>query len=174
MQPCVKSTHQPSLQILSLFLKGTTSNGTGNLVDQFWKVPFAKPPVGALRFAPPQPSVSWSGIRNATHSLFFCPQYPFSGNGLEPSKVSAGSEDCLYLNIFRPRKAATRKMPVMVSTMLHRGGFILYSLEKCRQGATSCTKSYPANHGEPPFLFSLSIWLFDIFCFFNRSQFSSL
>jgi hypothetical protein len=57
-----------------------------------WKgVPFAAPPLAHLRWTPPQPVIAWSGVRNATTFGSQCTQ----GGG-------AGSEDCLFLNVFAP------------------------------------------------------------------------
>jgi len=95
---------------------GQTLNNSGNLVDAFWGIPFAKPPTGDLRFAAPQPSEPWSGVRNAHFKLYSCPQHvPVTGKPV-------GTEDCLYLNIYRPRSSAASKVPVMV--WIHGGGFV--------------------------------------------------
>jgi para-nitrobenzyl esterase len=80
-----------------------------------WKgIPFARPPVGRLRFRPPEPPESWSGIRDA--SAF--------GPSAMQRRAAPGmtvSEDCLYLNIWAPA-ADGRKKPVMV--WIHGGGFM--------------------------------------------------
>ena len=101
-----------SLQFCSLNIPiaGQTLNYTGNLVDAFWGIPFAKPPTGDLRFAPPQPSEPWSGVRNANLKILKCPQHEF--------QTPVGAEDCLYLNIYRPRNSTVTKAPVMVATLL--------------------------------------------------------
>ncbi|PPV06307.1 carboxylesterase family protein [Xanthomonas bromi] len=58
-------------------------------------IPFAAPPVGALRFRAPQPAMRWSGVRDATHVGPAClPRYRFGQKAL--------SEDCLTLNIYTP------------------------------------------------------------------------
>jgi len=82
----------------------------------FLGVPYAAPPIGSLRWAPPQPAASWSDVREATKLARPCAQ--------EPGEVANGStnEDCLYLNIMAPRISANnRPKPVMV--WLHGGGF---------------------------------------------------
>ena len=87
--------------------------------DVFKGVPFAAPPVGALRWAPPQPVGAASGDRPATDYGANCAQKlnpdgaPNAGGAVGPI-----SEDCLYLNVWAPRHAA--KSPVMV--WLHGGG----------------------------------------------------
>jgi para-nitrobenzyl esterase len=69
-------------------------------------IPFAAPPVGDLRWKPPQPVAAWTGDRAATEYAASCPQN--SRLGAE-AKVS---EDCLYLNVFAPETA--KNLPVMV------------------------------------------------------------
>ncbi|MBV8388407.1 MAG: carboxylesterase family protein [Mucilaginibacter sp.] len=76
-------------------------------------VPFAVPPVGELRWRPPQPPAKWPGIRDAKK---FAPAPMQSGNPL-----SGKSEDCLYLNIWSPAKSAGENMPVLV--WIHGGAF---------------------------------------------------
>src|ERR1700691_6404298 len=96
-----------------------TANGAvrglaSGAVDEFLGIPYAAPPVGALRWQPPQPAASWSGVRDATAFAPHCPQPP-SGFG-----VASTSENCLYLNVFTPPGARGRHLPVMV--WIH-GGF---------------------------------------------------
>jgi para-nitrobenzyl esterase len=76
--------------------------------DQFLGIPYAAPPVGALRWQPPRPAASWHGVRAATSFAPHCPQ-PSSLFG-----VASSSEDCLYLNVFTPAGARARHLPVMV------------------------------------------------------------
>jgi para-nitrobenzyl esterase len=87
-----------------------------------WKgVPFAKPPVGSLRFRAPELPDSWEGIRDATSFSPVAPQtqreiMEFFGND-----VSNMNEDCLYLNVWSPG-ADNKKRPVMV--WIHGGAFV--------------------------------------------------
>ncbi|XP_034032703.1 fatty acyl-CoA hydrolase precursor, medium chain [Thalassophryne amazonica] len=97
-------------------------------VHAFLGVPFAKPPVGALRLRAPQPAEGWEGVRDASRQPFICIQYTRQlkdlvntmwGLTLELPDIS---EDCLYLNIYTPgNKAPDAKLPVMV--WIHGGGF---------------------------------------------------
>jgi para-nitrobenzyl esterase len=94
---------------------GAVSDGVAS-----WKgIPFAQPPVGALRWRAPQPAQRWSGVRQATAYSHDCMQKPFPSDaaplGTEPA------EDCLYANVWKPAGAA-RKMPVMV--WVYGGGFV--------------------------------------------------
>jgi para-nitrobenzyl esterase len=76
--------------------------------DEFLGIPYAAPPVGALRWQPPRPAAPWHGIRAATTYAPHCPQ-PSSTFGL-----ASTSEDCLYLNVFTPARNKSQNLPVMV------------------------------------------------------------
>ena len=89
--------------------QGTLSGKAVNGVQQFLGVPFAAPPVGPLRWQPPQPPV-WSGQRDATKFGPACAQ----GDG--------GSEDCLTLNIYRPPNAKNAPLLVWVHGGFFTGG----------------------------------------------------
>ena len=78
-----------------------------------WKaIPFAKPPVGELRWKAPRDPEPWEGIRDGSKFCDKCTQYSFFG-GIE------GKEDCLYLNIWRPNSNENR-LPVYF--WIHGGG----------------------------------------------------
>ncbi len=97
----------------------------------WYGVPFAKPPIDDLRWRVPQPLDPWDGVRDATATARCEPCMQKTGVPMEDlvgyieasfaskgeSKV-IGSEDCLYLNIFRPKTAA-RELPVYV--FIHGG-----------------------------------------------------
>ena len=85
----------------------------GNTV-RFLKIPYAKPPVGELRWKAPEPNDPWSGVRHEAAFASPCPQPPS-----QQSPASA-DEDCLYLNVWRPNRSVDRA-PVMV--WIHGGGF---------------------------------------------------
>ena len=90
------------------------ANGT---VDEFLGIPYAAPPVGALRWQPPQPAASWSGVRDATQFAPHCPQ--LAG----PFGLASTSENCLFLNVFTPRhQRAGSHFPVMV--WIHGGALV--------------------------------------------------
>ena len=97
-------------------LRGSTEAG----VTSFKGIPYAAPPVGALRWRDPQPATKWRGIRDATRFAPDCVQGLRVGKEVPPDP-SGNAEDCLYLNIWRPAGTAT-KLPVMV--WIHGGGFV--------------------------------------------------
>ena len=78
-----------------------------------WKgVPYAKPPVGELRWKAPRNPHPWHGIRHSTDRFDVATQPLMSPLWLPANQV-VGSEDCLYVNVFRPKKHA-KNLPVYV------------------------------------------------------------
>ena len=83
----------------------------------FRGIPFAAPPVGPLRWKEPQVPAAWTGVRQARNFGAACPQ---DEAHKEPwAQVGPRSEDCLFLNVWRPLRAG--KYPVMV--FIHGGSF---------------------------------------------------
>ena len=79
----------------------------------FRGIPFAKPPVGPLRFRAPEPAEPWSGVRDASAFGPAAPQAPVGLDGIPGLEVGEKREDCLTLNVFTPGADAGRR-PVMV------------------------------------------------------------
>jgi para-nitrobenzyl esterase len=78
-------------------------------VESFKGLPYATPPVGKLRWMPPQEPENWAGIRDALEFSHMCPQTADDRDG---NLVFVGNEDCLYLNVFKP--AGAQALPVIV------------------------------------------------------------
>uniref|UniRef100_A0A8C3YGP2 Carboxylic ester hydrolase n=1 Tax=Catagonus wagneri TaxID=51154 RepID=A0A8C3YGP2_9CETA len=105
--------------------------GLAQPVAVFLGVPFAKPPLGSLRFAPPQPAEPWSFVKNTTSYPPMCSQDPVTIQMIldiftnkKESVTVEQSEDCLYLNIYTPADLTKRsKLPVMV--WIHGGGLVV-------------------------------------------------
>ena len=114
---CAQAAKAVQTKVASGMLEGQTE---ASGVKSFKGIPFAKPPVGDLRWKAPQPVERWSGVRKATAF----------GNSAMQAKVfddmvfrSPGvSEDCLYLNVWTPAKNMKEKLPVLV--YFYGGGYV--------------------------------------------------
>ncbi|XP_066438836.1 fatty acyl-CoA hydrolase precursor, medium chain-like isoform X1 [Eleutherodactylus coqui] len=104
---------------------------TSKTVNAFFGVPFAKPPVGPLRFAGPKPPEPWSSVRDASEYPPMCLQEDVMSEMVEgyfqsSFRMPPSSEDCLYLNVFTPSDRDPKsKLPVM--TFIHGGGLVMGS-----------------------------------------------
>ena len=85
-------------------------------IEKFFGIPFAAPPVGILRWRPPQRPQPWAGERDATHFGPDCMQVP-----LKHTRAAGTSEDCLTLNIWAPSSLGAKRLPVMI--WVYGGGF---------------------------------------------------
>ena len=98
---------------------GPLRGKTTPITNQYLGIPYAAPPVGQLRWTPPQPFGKWHGVLQATRLGNVC---------VQPNNVGGtlGSEDCLSLNIYIPRRKTDRKkqngLPVMV--WIHGGSLV--------------------------------------------------
>jgi para-nitrobenzyl esterase len=96
---------------------GTLEGYLEDSVEHYLGIPYARPPVGELRWRAPQPPLAWEGVLTVRENPGPCSQsVPFI-------EALSGSEDCLYLNVWTPADRPAEPMPVMV--WLHGGGFIV-------------------------------------------------
>lgn len=114
-QPTAPAPSGPQVKLETGILEGAQSEG----IEYFKGIPYAAPPVGQLRWTPPQPAASWNGVRAAKDYASDCAQQPFPGDAA-PLRTTP-NEDCLYLNVWRPAGGAAN-LPVMV--WIHGGGFV--------------------------------------------------
>ncbi|MFB6616556.1 carboxylesterase/lipase family protein [Streptomyces sp. NPDC085524] len=105
---------RPVVAVAQGALRGQEEGGA----EEFLGVPYAAPPVGAGRLRAPQPPPRWHGVREAVRQAPACLQ--FSPFGLrDPQAVS---EDCLYLDVYRPRGARPgARLPVVF--WMHGGAY---------------------------------------------------
>ncbi|KAK7870481.1 hypothetical protein R5R35_000753 [Gryllus longicercus] len=91
----------------------------GNVFFSFQGLPYAKPPLGELRYKAPEPAGSWTGIRDATKLGNQCVHF-------DPlTQQLVGDEDCLFLNVYTPQLPLGRGVhrPLAVLFWIHGGGF---------------------------------------------------
>ncbi len=109
---------QDRVKIANGTLEGVSDKSTG--VRSFKGIPFGEPPIGNLRWKPPQPVKNWQGVRNAGQFGPRCMQRSIFGD--MNFRSDGMSEDCLYLNVWTPAKSANQKLPVLV--YFFGGGFV--------------------------------------------------
>ena len=113
---------QDPIAVTGGLVEGTLVEGTA--VRVYKGIPFAAPPVGKLRWQPPQQVIPWDGVLDATEFSDACTQnLPRSRPPWTEAFMHQGaaSEDCLYLNIWTGAERADEKRPVMV--WIYGGGF---------------------------------------------------
>src|SRR4051812_1119799 len=96
--------------------RGTVRGLTTGRVDKFLGLPYAAPPVGSHRWRPPARAARWKGVRAGVRTGPRCPQVA----GYNGPRVEI--EDCLYLNVYRPARARSRRLPVLF--WIHGGGLV--------------------------------------------------
>ncbi|KAL1784030.1 carboxylesterase 4A [Sigmodon hispidus] len=114
-------TKEPLVTTKHGILRGKQTHVGNITVRVFLGIPFSKPPVGARRFAPPEPPQPWNGIRDATVYPPSCLQESWGQitsmylNTRKQYEWLHFSEDCLYLNVYTPVLApGDPLLPVMV------------------------------------------------------------
>lgn len=139
---CMSTLYAQEVATKNGVLKGVIEDE----IEVFKGVPFAAAPVGDLRWKAPKPFKAWNGIRLVNKFSPICMQI-----GMYPknSPIEEMSEDCLYLNIWKPQKETnTNKLPVMV--WFYGGGLVngsastpLYSGENlAKQDVIVITSNY--------------------------------
>lgn len=110
----------PQVKILQGTLQGKIEKTlSGRQYYSFEGIPYAKPPVGLLRFKEPQEPDTWHGVRDATKPGNKCAQI----NPFAPEFI--GSEDCLYLNVYTPQLPTKDLQKLPVIFYVHGGRLIL-------------------------------------------------
>ncbi|GBP57021.1 Esterase FE4 [Eumeta japonica] len=111
----------PLVTVAQGALKGRIdTTPSGKRYYSFEGIPYARPPVGSLRFRDPQDPKPWSGVRDATKPGNICAQID-----LLRMKNFEGSEDCLYLNIHTPYLKTEQKTKLPVIFFLHGGRYLV-------------------------------------------------
>jgi para-nitrobenzyl esterase len=119
-QPAISHLKEP-IQVSGGLITGTPTIQWTPGVRLYRGIPYAAPPVGDLRWRPPQPVVPWTGVKAADHFSPVCMQRPTDteGNAWREGMTPV-SEDCLYLNVWTPAESADAHLPVVV--FIHGGG----------------------------------------------------
>ncbi|GJQ88160.1 Est-6 [Trypoxylus dichotomus] len=114
----------PLVEISNGLLQGTLSKSyNGRIFSSFEGIPYARPPVGDLRFEAPKAPYNWTGTWIA-NKKYQCLQ-SFSTPWTKP--VILGDEDCLYVNVYVPREKPTPSDNLNVIVHFHGGGFMIGS-----------------------------------------------
>ena len=120
-------------------------------VAAYLGIPYAAPPVGALRWRAPQPVVPWTGVRAAAEYGPPCVQARWAGPSPD---LTLMSEECLTLNVWVPPRKQEGRLPVMVH--IHGGGFFAGASGKAEpvdqvalaaRGVIVASMNYPSSSG---------------------------
>ena len=103
---------------------GTVEGFTRDGVNRWRSIPYARPPVGRLRFRAPRPAQPWSGVRHC-HGFTGCSPQQRRYTMLGVGRYQPMSEDCLTLNVVTPEAPSAEPLPVML--FIHGGGYIMGS-----------------------------------------------
>jgi para-nitrobenzyl esterase len=115
-------------------IEGNYDTKTG--IQTYFGIPFAKPPVGELRWKAPQPLTNWSGVKE-TKKFEARPMQSIVFGDMN-SRSNGLSEDCLYLNVWTPAKRNTKDLPVLV--YFYGGGNVAGDASEPRYDGESMAK----------------------------------
>ncbi len=115
-------------------IEGNYDTQTG--IQTYFGVPFAKPPIGELRWKAPQPVTSWKGVKE-TKKFGPRPMQTIVFGDMD-SRSDGVSEDCLYLNVWTPAKRNTKDLPVLL--YFYGGGFVAGDASEPRYDGESMAK----------------------------------
>jgi para-nitrobenzyl esterase len=115
-------------------VRGASAGGTWSYLG----IPYAAPPVDALRWQPPHPAACWDGVRDATGFGYECVQ-------LDSADNPVGSEDCLTLNVWTPKNRSAA-LPVLV--FIHGGAGVVGSSSLKIGGVEVYGGQYLAEHDQ--------------------------
>ncbi len=127
-------------------------------VRTFKGIPYAAPPIGPLRWKPPQPATPWTGVRKAVDFGARCMQTRVYDDMI--FRDAGPSEDCLYLNVWLPENHGQSPLPVMV--WIYGGGF--------KAGATSEPRQDGGNLSKKGVLVVSMNYRLGIFGFFSHPE----
>ena len=131
----------PVVQVTGGAIQGEVAGG----VEVFRNIPFAAPPVGDLRWAPPQPVRAWTGVRDAVKQGPSCPQgMRADGKANTGGAFGPISEDCLQLNIYAPKVVHNAPVMVWIHGGSHRvgAGWVYDGTEFAKEGIVVVTMNY--------------------------------
>ena len=116
------SAPAPRVTLATGTLEGRWAQVDGVRLREFRDIPYAAPPVGALRWRPPQPPPAWAGVRAAQRFGPRCMQLPLFSDMVFRS--DGMSEDCLHLNVWTPPAASSQEAKLPVLVYFYGGGYV--------------------------------------------------